>query len=233
VLHLQNGIINMPNEEHHQSSWHRDLPYQNWTSSEPLACNVFYCLDNFNNVPKKLITMTPVANRNYPINSNDVELTNNSSGVACELNLIDDPFKDCKIISKEFGRNVRNIYLFKFIKLISDFMNMYLPSVITKKIIQNINKEVDINFSNVPGPKDPLFYDGHKLLEIIPFSTPGFTHSFIGIFSYYGHFRTMICLDKNLDLDPQVISDYLTNELNDILVRHEKNTNYEKEIYKM
>ena len=49
VLHLQNGIINMPGEEHHQSSWHRDLPYQNWTSSEPLACNVYYCLDDFNN----------------------------------------------------------------------------------------------------------------------------------------------------------------------------------------
>ncbi len=48
VLHLQNGIINKPNEEHHQSSWHRNLPYQNWTSSEPLACNVFYCLDDFN-----------------------------------------------------------------------------------------------------------------------------------------------------------------------------------------
>ena len=47
VLHLQNGIINMPNEEHHQSFWHRDLPYQNWTSSEPLACNLFYCVDDF------------------------------------------------------------------------------------------------------------------------------------------------------------------------------------------
>jgi ectoine hydroxylase-related dioxygenase (phytanoyl-CoA dioxygenase family) len=48
ILHLQNGIINMPNEEHHQSSWHRDLPYQNWTSSEPLGCNLYYCLDDFN-----------------------------------------------------------------------------------------------------------------------------------------------------------------------------------------
>jgi ectoine hydroxylase-related dioxygenase (phytanoyl-CoA dioxygenase family) len=47
ILHLQNGIINMPSEEHHQSSWHRDLPYQNWVSSEPLACNVFFCLDAF------------------------------------------------------------------------------------------------------------------------------------------------------------------------------------------
>lgn len=48
ILHLQNGIINMPNEEHHQSSWHRDLPYQNWTSSDPLACNVYICIDDFN-----------------------------------------------------------------------------------------------------------------------------------------------------------------------------------------
>jgi ectoine hydroxylase-related dioxygenase (phytanoyl-CoA dioxygenase family) len=48
ILHLQNGVINMPSKEHHQSSWHRDLPYQNWTSSEPLACNIFYCLDDFN-----------------------------------------------------------------------------------------------------------------------------------------------------------------------------------------
>lgn len=48
ILGLQNGIINMPNEEHHQSSWHRDLPYQNWTSSESMACNLFYCLDPFN-----------------------------------------------------------------------------------------------------------------------------------------------------------------------------------------
>lgn len=47
ILNLQNGIINMPNEIHHQSSWHRDLPYQNWVCSEPLACNVFYCLDRF------------------------------------------------------------------------------------------------------------------------------------------------------------------------------------------
>lgn len=49
VLHLQNGIINPPKIGHHQNAWHRDLPYQNWTSSEPLACNAYYCLDDFTN----------------------------------------------------------------------------------------------------------------------------------------------------------------------------------------
>ncbi len=47
ILHLQNGIINKPNEEHHQSSWHRDLPYQNFIISRPLSINALYCIDDF------------------------------------------------------------------------------------------------------------------------------------------------------------------------------------------
>ena len=46
-LHLQNGIINRPNREHHQSSWHRDLPYQDWVISKPLGFNAFFCLTDF------------------------------------------------------------------------------------------------------------------------------------------------------------------------------------------
>jgi ectoine hydroxylase-related dioxygenase (phytanoyl-CoA dioxygenase family) len=47
TLHLQNGIINMPQQEHHQNSWHRDLPYQDYTSSYPLAISALYTLDKF------------------------------------------------------------------------------------------------------------------------------------------------------------------------------------------
>lgn len=47
ILNLQNAIINHPNEEHHQSSWHRDLPYQNFVISRPIAINVFFCIDVF------------------------------------------------------------------------------------------------------------------------------------------------------------------------------------------
>lgn len=48
ILHLQNIIINRPNEEHHQTSWHRDIPYQEYIVSNPIAINVFYCLSPFN-----------------------------------------------------------------------------------------------------------------------------------------------------------------------------------------
>ena len=47
ILQLQNGIINLPNEKHHQSSWHRDLPYQDFVISKPLAVNVLYCIDEY------------------------------------------------------------------------------------------------------------------------------------------------------------------------------------------
>ncbi|MBY0435243.1 MAG: phytanoyl-CoA dioxygenase family protein [Cyclobacteriaceae bacterium] len=48
-LHLQNGIINPPDNYHHQAAWHRDLPYQDWVISKPLAINAFYCLTDFTN----------------------------------------------------------------------------------------------------------------------------------------------------------------------------------------
>jgi ectoine hydroxylase-related dioxygenase (phytanoyl-CoA dioxygenase family) len=47
ILHLQNAIINHSQAEHHQNSWHRDLPYQNYQISSPLALNAFICIDPF------------------------------------------------------------------------------------------------------------------------------------------------------------------------------------------
>jgi ectoine hydroxylase-related dioxygenase (phytanoyl-CoA dioxygenase family) len=48
VLQQQNGVINPPTGDNHQSSWHRDLPYQHFVSSRPLAISVLWCLDEFN-----------------------------------------------------------------------------------------------------------------------------------------------------------------------------------------
>ena len=48
VLQLQNSNINKPNMEHHQSSWHRDIPYQEYILSKPIAINALYCLSPFN-----------------------------------------------------------------------------------------------------------------------------------------------------------------------------------------
>ena len=47
ILNQQNGVINPSNEAYNQGFWHRDLPYQHYTSSRPLAVNALFCIDDF------------------------------------------------------------------------------------------------------------------------------------------------------------------------------------------
>ena len=47
VLNQQNAIINPPGKTYNQALWHRDLPYQHFVSSKPLAINALYCVDEF------------------------------------------------------------------------------------------------------------------------------------------------------------------------------------------
>lgn len=47
ILNQQNGIINPSKTKYQQGLWHRDLPYQHFVSSRPLAINALYCVDDF------------------------------------------------------------------------------------------------------------------------------------------------------------------------------------------
>lgn len=47
TLMSQNGIINDSEDEHYQTTWHRDLNYQHFVSSRPLAVSALYCIDEF------------------------------------------------------------------------------------------------------------------------------------------------------------------------------------------
>lgn len=47
ILNQQNGIINPPRQIYNQGAWHRDLPYQHFVSTSPLAINALFCIDDF------------------------------------------------------------------------------------------------------------------------------------------------------------------------------------------
>lgn len=48
VLLMQNGVINRPDRVQAQTRWHRDLNYQHWVCSQPLAMGALVCLEDFN-----------------------------------------------------------------------------------------------------------------------------------------------------------------------------------------
>jgi len=47
ILRPQNSIINQATDEHYQVTWHRDLNYQHFTTSRPLALSALYAIDEF------------------------------------------------------------------------------------------------------------------------------------------------------------------------------------------
>ena len=47
VLMQQNGVVNPPGRGHTQTAYHRDLPYQHFVSSRPLAVSALFCIDPF------------------------------------------------------------------------------------------------------------------------------------------------------------------------------------------
>lgn len=47
ILREQNGITNQPNSPNYQLKWHRDILYQNFIISTPIAISVLFCLDDF------------------------------------------------------------------------------------------------------------------------------------------------------------------------------------------
>lgn len=47
ILNQQNGVINPPQVSFNQGMWHRDLPYQHFVSTQPLAINALFCVDDF------------------------------------------------------------------------------------------------------------------------------------------------------------------------------------------
>jgi ectoine hydroxylase-related dioxygenase (phytanoyl-CoA dioxygenase family) len=50
ILMLQNGVFNMPKTDNKPNAYayHRDLNYQHFVASRPLALSALYCIDNFN-----------------------------------------------------------------------------------------------------------------------------------------------------------------------------------------
>ncbi|MDC0922913.1 phytanoyl-CoA dioxygenase family protein [Gammaproteobacteria bacterium] len=47
ILNQQNALINPPQANYSQAKWHRDLPYQHFVTSKPIAISALFCIDDF------------------------------------------------------------------------------------------------------------------------------------------------------------------------------------------
>jgi ectoine hydroxylase-related dioxygenase (phytanoyl-CoA dioxygenase family) len=71
VLSQQNSTVLEPLNSHHQTAFHRDLPYQHFTSSRPIAINALFCADEFTN-ENGATRVIPGSHKYEPFPSDDV-----------------------------------------------------------------------------------------------------------------------------------------------------------------
>lgn len=71
VLMQQNGVVNPSGETHTQAAYHRDLPYQHFVCSRPLAVSALFCIDPFR-VETGATTVLPGSHRVEQFPSPDV-----------------------------------------------------------------------------------------------------------------------------------------------------------------
>lgn len=131
LLHLQNGVINRPAKVHHQSSWHRDLPYQEYTISRPLGISVFYCIDEFNSQTGSTILL-PYSHKEEKMPSQDFISENEYQIQARPGDIV---IFDCMVYhragynsSSIIRRGINNVFVAPFLK-----QQINLPKILNGK----------------------------------------------------------------------------------------------------
>jgi hypothetical protein len=164
-------------------------------------------------VPDYILVVFPINMKPVPKGLEDIIINNDAAGNAVNIKLIEDVITESKPISRKMSKLLRNFPWAKTNKVMADLMWHYLPFYVARWIVLNVYRKLDLTMSNVPGPREALTYNGHKVLDMIPLFTPGFVQTFIGIMSYAGSFKLTLVNDSSLDIDPNDFMKFLVDEL--------------------
>jgi ectoine hydroxylase-related dioxygenase (phytanoyl-CoA dioxygenase family) len=147
ILNQQNGIINPPNgERYNQGEYHRDLPYQHFVSSRPLALNALYCIDDFT-LENGATYVLPASHKEESFPSDSFIRANQVQAIAQAGDFI---VMDCMVYhsggvnkSAKQRRAVNNVFTIPLIKQQID-----IPSMFESVNIQddNLKKLLGINY---------------------------------------------------------------------------------------
>jgi len=140
MLNQQNGIINPAGQQYNQRAWHRDLPYQHFLTTTPLAISALFCLDDFN-LENGATQVLPASHKHEMFPSNPYILKNGVQLTAPAGSFI---VIDCMAfhrggdnLSKQNRRAVNHVYTIPLIKQQID-----IPSVFDELDLDDNLKEL-------------------------------------------------------------------------------------------
>lgn len=167
---------------------------------------------------KEVMSLVPIGLKGIPESLDKIEINNRTNGIYLELGLISDIAKEKKILQENFSNFIKAPGVASAILSIANFMIEFLPLEIMQLIANRFFGNVDFITTNVPGPREPLFYYGSKVTEIIPvLSTTGIKTA-IPVFSYNDKFRFLVSTDETAKINRDEFVAVIEQTLDEMLV---------------
>ncbi len=161
VLNQQNGIINPGSRENYnQGAFHRDLPYQHFVSSRPLAINALYCVEPF--TMENGATIVIPGSHKMEIFPSEAVVHSLSQPVVCQAGSF--LVLDCMLYhsggvntTSNVRRAVNHVYTLPFIRQQID-----LPRSVGAKPDLSSETRRLLGFGNEPPSSPQEFYEGRR-----------------------------------------------------------------------
>lgn len=166
---------------------------------------------------KYFLMQNTIGTRGIPTSYHELKLENDSISLPLKVPLINNilDVNEIKGISFNTKKYLKDFSLAYSLRLFCTFLLTYLPAPVFRLIVNKANH--DMVYTNLPGPKKPLFYAGNKLEEFLIYTTTGFHPVLIGIVSYDEKYRIAYGFDKSLSIESSEIN-WRVEEVLDTLI---------------
>lgn len=168
--------------------------------------------DNINYKHNQFVVGCPVGLRGFPKKLKDLEIKNDSMGMILRLRVVEDVISECKLVSKEFKASLKDLGAISAAKFVIFILIMFFPVKLFKLVAASSSKDTDFMFSNVPGPKEKLFYNGNECDNLCPYLSSGFYSTFTACFTYNGIINFIFSYSNSLLIEPELFKSYFIEE---------------------
>jgi hypothetical protein len=165
---------------------------------------------------KNFTTGVPVGISYLPTDSSYADLTNKVTGLITSVPAVNDIKSDSIAVSDVLRKQLHNKALVKGLHLFENVALEFVPINQVVDLHESFGERVDFICSNLPGPCQPIYYDGCKVTDVVGIVYPGWAGIFIPVVSYNNHFRITVSAFEYLNFNEMEFFEYVDRELTEL-----------------
>ena len=158
----------------------------------------------------------PIARKKLPKSIDEIDLINKTNLVVCDVPIIKDfSNQSLQIIRNDSKKYFKKYIQFAYIK-ITTLIGIICSWPIFEIAAQALCNRFELAFTNIPGPKSKIYYNGNVIEDLITFITPSRGLPFITLISYNELFNFTLSIDQNCNIKPVEYLKLIENELDEL-----------------